>query len=147
MTLRNVIDRLLWHSGATIIMFAIALHWSWAILIQISDVARNTTPVALLSHITGSPYILSAVFLLSGVTTTIGAFWPRRLVGLAMMMPQQTVLVVAAWGAVQAVMTCAYPDGTARYWLFILTDQLPIILLPVTYTVGILVYHNVFRRA
>ena len=143
---RRLMERLLWHSGATIIMYAVALHVSWAILIlRTADAAIHTTPLHALAEHFGSDGLLATVFMAAAICTTLGAFAPQRVLGLALMLPQQTVLMLAAWGAMVAVLAGAYPDGTVRWWPFILSDQLPLILLAPSYTVGILAFHNVFR--
>ena len=62
------------------------------------------------------------------------------------MLPQQALLVIAASGAAGAVLQGSYPDGAVRPWIFILADQVGLILLAPAYTLAVLSYHQVFRR-
>lgn len=139
-------ERLLWHSGATLVGYVTALHIGWAILVQISGHAMLTTPISTLADLLGSGWLLSLVLVGAAASAAGGALAPRRLIGLALMLPQQTILIVAAIGAAHAVLVGSYPDGTLRWWPFILTDQLGIILLAPAYTVAVLTFHNVWRR-
>lgn len=139
-------SRLLWHSGATLIGYVTILHISWAILIQVSGDAMHTTPLSLLGDLLGPGWLLSLLLICAAAGATLGALAPHRILGLALMLPQQTILLIVACGAGQAVAMGAYPDGTIRWWPFILTDQFGIILLAPAYTVAVLTFHNVWRR-
>lgn len=143
---RRMLDRMLWHSGATMIGFVTVLHLWWAVLVSISWDTINTTPLTTLGHLFSSQWLLSSIFVVAAVAAAAGALAPQRFFGLTLMVPQQMILVFAAWGAGRAVWYGAYPDGTVRWWLFILTDQLAMLMLAPAYTVSILVFHNVFRR-
>lgn len=52
--------------------------------------------------------------------------------------PQQFTLLVSSFTAVQATILQSYPDGTVRPWDFILLDQLPLIILALTYSIVII---------
>jgi hypothetical protein len=52
--------------------------------------------------------------------------------------PQQLLLVVAAVGALVAVVMGNYADGTVRPTLFIATDQLLVMLLPFFHALAII---------
>jgi hypothetical protein len=60
----------------------------------------------------------------------------RALAG--MLIPQQLMLLISGGGAIAAVARHHYADGVMRNGTFILTDQLPIILLSVLYSIAVL---------
>jgi len=139
-------DRFVWHTGATTIMYVTALHLCWAVLILMSPVTEVTTPLQALVTLFGEGRALSAMFLVGAAFATVGAYYPNTLIGVMCMLPQQALLVIAASGAAGAVLQGSYPDGAVRPWIFILADQVGLILLAPAYTLAVLSYHQVFRR-
>lgn len=142
----RLLGTFLWHSGSPIIVYVTALHIAWSVLVQIHGLSIEPTPLQTLATITGSTALLSLSLFVAAICAMLGAFAPKRFLGLALMAPQQLLLVIMASGAAHAVAIGAYPDGYATWWVYILKDQLPILLLAPGYTFGILVFHNVFRR-
>ena len=49
--------------------------------------------------------------------------------GMLLLLPQQTILVISASGALRAAVQGHYADGVARPGAFILADQLPVVVL------------------
>ncbi len=62
---------------------------------------------------------------------------PRE-IGVIFVMPQTVVLIVAAWGANQAVWSNHYADGAPYPFAFIAADQLPVLLIAILHTVAII---------
>ena len=56
-------------------------------------------------------------------------------------LPQQALLSMSMLGSINAVARSTYADGVLRPQIFILSDQLPIILLAVCHTVAIILVH------
>ena len=140
-------DRLIWHSGATVIGYVTVLHLTWAALVSFDGAAMMTTPLAALAHIFGYHWLLAAVFVAAAICATAGCMFPVHISGLILMIPQQAILITAASGAMEAILSGMYPDGTMRWWGFILADQVALVLLAPAYTIGILSFHNVWRRS
>jgi len=57
-----------------------------------------------------------------------------------LLLPQQTLLIITAIGAVLAAISGHYADGVPRPTLFILADQFPPILIAAAHTVAIVVH-------
>jgi len=142
----SLTERFMWHTGATTIMYVTALHLCWATLILVSPATEATTPLQALVNLFGEGRILSAMFLVGAAFATVGAYYPSTLVGVMCMLPQQALLVIAASGAAEAVVRGSYPDGVIRPWIFILADQVSLILLAPAYTLAVLSYHQAFRK-
>ena len=142
----QLMDRLIWHSGVTVILYAVAKHLALAALVFFEAGAAHVTPTHTLWILTGGHRALAATFALCALTALVGCLAPKRPWGLALMLPQQMMLVVIAFGTIVAVWYNVYPDGELRPWYFILADHVDKILLAPAYTLGILTFHNVFRR-
>ena len=59
-------------------------------------------------------------------------------IGMQLLLPQQALLYLAAWGGLQAILEGEYADGVTRPYSFILTDQLPMMLFALIHTIAIL---------
>src|SRR5688500_20064681 len=96
----------------------------------LSDAAagRSTGPAQIVSVLgtTGS-----AIALLIASAIAIAALMknPQDWTMAVALLPQQLLLYAAAWGGLQAVVDGQYADGVERAYEFILTDQLPMMLL------------------
>ena len=125
-----------------IIWYAIVLHVSWSLMLLVSDAPSNTTPIHALTQLTdghGLAFMLLTVGLL--------AMWSmlrRKAVSvwsLILLLPQQSVMVMTACGALRAILASQYADGVPRPVLFIAADQLPAILAALAHTGAILELH------
>jgi hypothetical protein len=127
--------------GKYIILFACLLHLGWAIMLCISPSAAGSTPVHILSQVFGGPYRTAAVLLLVTAPALVFPFIRQRVSNQAMglmLIPQQATLVMSAGAGAYAAMVGHYADGVLRPWPFILSDQLPVILTAVLYTVAVI---------
>jgi hypothetical protein len=112
-----------------IIRFAAALHVGWAIMLCISaDPLDTTVGAAMASTVSGSRYGLVALLVSASACVVVArrVRWPWSMIWL---LPQQGILIIAALGGLEVVWEGQYADGVVRPQLFILFDQLPIILL------------------
>jgi hypothetical protein len=82
----------------------------------------------------GGAMLTASVVALAAVLVHGAENWLR----LTLLLPQQLLLYVAAWGGLQAVVNGHYADGVARPYEFILTDQLPLMLLAVVHTLSLI---------
>ena len=110
--------------GVWVVYMAVALHLVWGVLFLVSGEALGSTPAAALLRLTGSP-ILAGVLCLAGAAIAI--YGERRRDWWALL-PQQALLVLSAVGSLEAVIGGHYADGVPRPVVFILSDQLPMIL-------------------
>lgn len=127
--------------GKYIILFASVLHLAWATLLLVSPDAGGSTPVAVVVLVCGGQY--RAAFVLA-VTSLMGIsylFIRREVTNgvlATLLLPQQFILLMSAGAGIYATWVQHYADGVARGWAFILSDQLPIVLLAGLYTIAVL---------
>jgi len=127
-----------------IIWWSTVLHATWGILVLFSPDALGATPVALLDLLVpGDRIALGVMFLLVAAIALVGLWSKPGKVRQLMFLPQQVFLLTAAIGCASAIARGQYLDGTPRPPLFILADQLPIILLAIAYVVSVLTENGV----
>lgn len=127
--------------GLTSFMFA-----AWAVLLTWLPAALLATPVAPVAALFGGPVTVTVVLLAAALLAQSAIVFrrlpPRRPLPawllLLALVPQQILLLVSAFGGIQAVVNGHYADGTVRPWQFIIADQLPVILLALIYTAAML---------
>lgn len=124
------------------VTFASALHLSWAVIISGSRETIQATPLWGFAYFIDSVPALAAILATCAVSAVVGGRYVRGLWGLAMMLPQQMLLFISSASVLTAVAHSRYADGTARHVLFILADQMPILLAAPLYTVAILTVYN-----
>jgi hypothetical protein len=122
--------------GALIIMYAIAVHLiTGVVLIVNPDAGASTGPSSVVQLLFGSSLLAGLAMLVAAMLAT-AAHLVRPLRSWAYW-PQQLLLMVAAVGALVAVVMGNYADGTVRPTLFIATDQLLVMLLPIFHALAI----------
>jgi len=138
---------------AIMVVYVSTLHGLWGILIALWPQTLKTTPlyglgvaaeqlVAMVFGVWIWPiWILIFTLSAASVLAIAGTLRAPSFIGLVCMIPQQFLLLVSAWTALQAAILGAYPDGVPREWPFILADQLPIILAAPFYTLAIIACH------
>jgi hypothetical protein len=123
--------------GALVIFFAIVVHVITGVVLLVDpDAAASTGPSSVVQLLFDSS-LLAGVAMLIAAALAIAAHFHRALRSWAYW-PQQMLLVVAAIGALVAVVMGTYADGTVRPTLFIATDQLPVMLLPFFHALAII---------
>jgi hypothetical protein len=120
-----------------IISYAIAVHLiTGVVLILDPDAGASTGPSSVVQlFFDSSP--LAGVAMVFAAALAIAAHLHRPLRSWAYW-PQQLLLVVAAVGALVAVVMGNYADGVMRPTLFIATDQLLVMLLPIFHALAII---------
>ena len=122
---------------------AAVLHVSWAVLLLLSPTPLFVTSVHSLGGIGRFP--LAVVLMAAGVSAFAGLAWDRRTagegrlrVGVLLMLPQQAVLLLSAFGALQAMTRSQFADGVTRPTAFIVADQLYTVLLAAGHTAAVI---------
>lgn len=130
-------------SGWVMILYASTLHILWAWICAVAPGAWMTTPLyALYVASFESSQLLVASLVLSALLAVLGGWFVPSLTGLSLMLPQQFLLFISAYGALASSYAGTYPDTTLRVWSFILADQLPVIIAAPLYTVAVLACHD-----
>lgn len=123
-----------------IIWYAVALHALWGALLLLNRVPYGATPLHIYA---GMPrFAMAALFLAASAFAAYGVTRNRPTwQGLASLLPQQGLLIVSAYAALQAVAYSHYGDGVLRPRGFILADQAPVILTMILHTAAIVEMH------
>lgn len=125
-----------------IIMYAIILHYVWAVTLLIDG---NAAAVTATSGLYGRfdrlvPYFLLFVATSAWLSITRPriSLWPVLLI-----IPQQIALMLSAYAAIDAMVSSRFADGIQRPHAFIVADQCPAVLIMVFHTVAVL--HDAYR--
>jgi len=110
------------------VWFAIALHVTWCITLLLGSSPKSTTAIHSLALLWPNRYGLVLVLLAVAGCAATAIFMRASRARLLMLVPQQLALGISASGAVVAIGRGAYPDGTHRGSLFLLSDQIPAVL-------------------
>lgn len=118
------------------VMFAIALHLWWALMIVLDISALHATGLASLYHYIAQPQLLAAVIvgatLMSFAAMVSSARWIVLL-----FLPQQVLLMMSAAGVVEAIWLAQFADGVMRPRAFIASDQIYSVLAAIGHTTAI----------
>lgn len=127
-----------------------ALHLVQGVLLLFDPTAGNTTSAHLLlkyipyAPLAGVVMIIAAAMalyeLVSRSGTARGWYFHRtpNTRYLALLLPQQAILVMAAGSAIEAMVTSHFADGVIRSRAFIIADQSTYVLLAIFYTMAII---------
>lgn len=124
------------------ILLVAVLHILWAITLVFSPSGLGSTPVSGVYHyIHFLPYMV-AVFLSASLLALYAVGKVKdEIIRALFLMPQQALLLFSAFAAINAITTQHYADGVMRPLAFILTDQMPVVLLTIGHSLG-LIYHD-----
>lgn len=138
----------MWHIAgryiSLMVVCGIVLHCIWVILVLANEEALNATPLASLhdffNHFNVGPRQLALILILSSVSSSVAIWFDRAKLAPLLLLPQQILLIIAATGCFSAAWLGEYADGVPRAHVFILSDQLPMILIAVFYSIAIIFY-------
>lgn len=130
-------------SSPLVVVYASLLHILWGGLLLLDAAAFNTNPIgffgAFMSRIS-----TALLFLGVGVFTLFYCKLKNNMYQFMMFIPQQILLLLTSFSGIFSAIKGSYVDGVIRSGVFILTDQLPIILLSLVYGFDI---YNTFMRS
>lgn len=126
------------------VLFAVCLHLTWAILIWVDPTAVNATalnaayrPIA--RFVSSDFHVLSGILVTVALTATYGMFTRIPWV-VVLLLPQQLVLMMSASGAIEAIWLGQFADGVARARAFLAADQCYSILAAIGHTTAIIAH-------
>ena len=126
-----------------IILYAIFLHFAWALLLWSDPEVGGTTPLATLSRLSPDYRILTTILFGAGILALIAEIRGRTgLREIGLLLPQQFLLLVTALGALPAMITGVYPDGTIKTPGFIQTDQISTVAIALFHTFALVWIHG-----
>jgi len=126
-------------SYPTMILYSVGLHLMWGITGSLDASAYNSTALSAIYRLCGS--LSPVVCFVVAILAILGLNESRKpLAGLLLMLPQQTLLLISAFGAAAAIASSHFADGVVRSRAFIAADQIPAILAAVGHTIAIVRY-------
>lgn len=127
------------HIYSIMVMYATALHLTWASVLTFADSALGATAVeALYRYIYPAPVLTIA--LTSAALMAICAMFTRVPWIVFLLLPQQALLCMSAAGAIEAMWLGQFADGVQRDFGFIAVDQMHIVLAAVGHTLAIIAH-------
>lgn len=121
------------------VLYAVALHLAWGVFLLIDDVATNATAVHALFRYIHPPELLSAVVVGAAIAALLAMFSHAPLF-VAMLLPQQALLMMSAAGAIEAIWLGQFADGVIRPHAFIAADQFNSVLAAIGHTAAIVLH-------
>jgi len=121
------------------IVYAIALHYLIGIALFTDPAAVNATGVAIFETL--FDFAPVGIAMLSWVVASlalVSLLMPLGRWSIALMLPQQFMLMISAYGALTAMVIGQYGDGVERPKMFIMADQMPQILAAVFHTLAMI---------
>lgn len=121
------------------VLFAITLHLFWASCLLIDLAPLGVNAINALHRFIQPPTLLIATLIGVAVLAGIGIFHSNRWAVL-LLIPQQAILFMSAYGGVQSSWLGQFADGVMRPHTFIATDQIYSILLAIYHTAAIIAH-------
>ena len=121
-----------------ILIYGVLLYFIWSILLFCSPEPMNTTVMGIFRENGISNIVMAVMFLLSSILTFIGLFFKNSVMSLIFCFPQQILLLLNSLSCLICIFRQEYSDGVTRPFAFILTDQLPFILLSIVHFLALL---------
>ena len=140
----------IWRTNWLVVM-GIALHLSWGVILLFSDAPLKTTPLGaffLRDHYAAAVWFLSiAAVAAVGHRIRSGGSRASMMLPAVLLAPQQFSLMASAGTAVWCVVQGHYFDMEPRPRMFILSDQLVIILTMICHTAALIDWCSFSRHA
>lgn len=121
------------------VLFAITLHLFWASCLLIDLAPLGVNAINALHRFIQPPPLLVATLVGVALLAGIGIFHRNRWAVL-LLVPQQAILFMSAYGGVQSAWLGQFADGVLRPHTFIASDQIYSVLLAIFHTVAIIAH-------
>jgi hypothetical protein len=125
-----------------VLVYGILLHLIWGATILWTGEDLHTTALDSLRSLVADPRTDGIIYVSVAALTAYGLYTSRPLLSLFAMFPQQILLTLSAFGAIQAILRGSFADGVSRPGGFIFVDQLPAILIALVHTANMIDYHR-----
>lgn len=124
------------HQLSIMVLFAIALHIVWVVVILIDVSSIHATALAALARYIEPPLLLAFVITVAVILALIGLFTRSSWI-VMFLLPQQALLMMGAAGAIEAIWLSQFADGVIRPRAFIAADQMYAVLAAIGHTTAI----------
>ena len=121
-----------------IVWYAIIIHWIWGCMLLSSPSPLGITAISAVSKFgLVNPSQAALLYFIVSFLAMVGLMAPKWS-GLVFLIPQQVVLIVSAWGAINAMVLGQFADGVIRPIPFLVADQAPAVVSAVLYLVALI---------
>lgn len=126
------------HALSIMVLYAVTLHYAWAIALFFDDSAAMATGIHSLERFISMPVLPWAIA--SAATMALIGIFVYSPWFLMLLLPQQFMLMISAAGAIDAISMEQFADGTMRPFWFVLADQCNSVFAAVWHTVAIIAH-------
>lgn len=126
-------------SVSIMVLYAIALHLVWSVILVFDDSATNATAVYALFRYIHPPLLLAGIIAIAALLALASMFSNRPQALALLLMPQQILLMMSAAGAIEAIWISQFADGVIRPRAFLAADQIYGVLAAIGHTAAIMV--------
>jgi hypothetical protein len=128
-----------------IVLYAALLHYVWAAALLTDARAGEITSMSGLYRIFGASNLAIVLFVVATLALAYVFFFAERgMLATTFAVPQQAVLLLSAWSAVDAMASGRFPDGVERPIAFIVADQSPAVIAATLHAAAIFI--GLWRR-
>lgn len=127
---------------ALMIWYGAILHLVWGLMLMASPTVLGVTAVnSILSfgiinaNTAGAFYILVALMALIGLNST-------RKRDIILLIPQSLLLLLSAYGAINAMILGQFADGVVRPFQFLIADQSPAVITAILHMVAVVAMYR-----
>jgi hypothetical protein len=118
---------------------ACIIHYIWGIALFVDERASWTTAInAITKYLPSVKFEASLIIIASTLALFSLMSQKRTVLTLVALVPQQVLMMVSAFGAIQASVYSQFADGVVRPFWFIFSDQSPYIVVMILHTLAIL---------
>ena len=126
------------HHVSIMVLFAIALHLCWTLMIFLDPSALNATALSALYRYIHPAPLLAMVISSAAMMALAGLFTNRLPWVVILLMLQQAMLMMSAIGAIDAMWLAQFADRVIRPRAFIAADQMYAVLAAIGHTAAII---------
>lgn len=116
-----------------------AITMVWAVCLLRDPLVTTITGIHSLAELAGGSITLSLWLVLACALSVVGmSTYQRHRWCIALLLPQQIMLLIAAAGQVNSMIIGQFADGTVRTSDFLMADQCPMVVMAVCHIVAML---------
>ena len=121
-----------------IILYACMVHYASGLALLLDPSSVGITAINAVVLVTGSRLGAAGLFIGAGSLAIVGLGTAGTSSGILLMAPQQFTLLVSAGGAIDAMATGHFADGTVRSHWFLIADQFPAVAAAIGHTIALI---------
>ena len=124
--------------AALVVIYGIALHLIWGIILLVAG-AQHTAGLSWAVDVMGGANAAGVILIAAALAAMAGIKAKTISTKLGLLLWQQFIMTYAAGEALTCVVNGAYADGTVRPRMFILADQVNLILPAILHVIAVVV--------